>query len=332
MRRLKFVLRCIFSLALIALVLSKVNWPKLGAVLLRLDLRWAIAGWALSFLVIAGLALRWMILLKQQGLGFPFRTIFSLTWAGQFFNSILPGSTGGDLFKIFQLCRLAPERKAPAVATVVADRLNALGALIVLAAVGFAIEPGPLRMVAGERVSQRALLPALLALTCAGALGAWFVLRAFRDAPWLGKLHRTMTAAKTNFSVTPQLIVVVGLAFAIHVVNFSAVYLFARSLGIAISYPQVLLMMPVILFLVLIPVTINGHGLRELLLIGYLSYLHIGLNGNAPGSTQEIAVAWSFLLVSNDLLWSVPGGVLYLVSFRRAGAEPSGGRTAAALQ
>src|SRR3712207_9577460 len=65
---------------------------------------------------------RWEIFLQQQKLALPFGTTLALTWAGQFFNSCLPGSTGGDLVKIFQLCRFWPQRKAAAASTVVADR------------------------------------------------------------------------------------------------------------------------------------------------------------------------------------------------------------------
>ena len=54
------------------------------------------------------------------------------------------------------------------------------------------------------------------------------------------------------------------LAFAIHLVNFLVTYLLARALGISITPPsKSLLMMPVVLFLVMLPVTINGHGLRK---------------------------------------------------------------------
>lgn len=318
---LKFVFRCFVSLALILFVLSKVDWTELRAVLVRLDWRWAVTGWALSFFIIGGLAVRWQILLRQQGLRFPLRTIFSLSWAGQFFNSILPGSTGGDLMRIYQVCRFAPAQKAAAVATIFMDRLSALIALLLLAAIGFALDPAVLGPILGERVSRQTLLWLLAGLTFAAIAAALLVITVFHDASWFGKLQRTLRAARTNIALGPQLLAVAALAFGIHVVNFSVVYLFARSLGITISYWQVLLMMPVILFLVMIPVTINGHGLRELLLIGYLSHFGVHLDRNSPAEIQEIAIALSLLLVTNDLLWSVPGGILYLVRFRRTAAE-----------
>lgn len=107
----------------------------------------------------------------------------------------------------------------------------------------------------------------------------------------------------------------VFLAFAIHLLNFLTIYLFARALHIPISYGQVLLMMPVVLFLVLLPVTINGHGLREVLLIGYFGYLGITAAGTSGAQVRETAVALSLLAVANDLFWSAPGGLIYLIYF-----------------
>ena len=120
-------------------MLRKLDWHGLGEVLGRLQLGWVALGWASTSLLVVGLAARWRIFLKAQGIDLPFATIFSLTWAGQFFNSVLPGSTGGDVIKIYQLCRLAPDRKAAGAATVVVDRLVALSALMLLAGIAFLV-------------------------------------------------------------------------------------------------------------------------------------------------------------------------------------------------
>ncbi len=288
--------------------------------LARLDLRWAIAGWAISFLIIAGLTLRWRILLAQQGLAVPARTVFALTWGGQFFNSILPGSTGGDVIKIYQLCRLAPERKASAVATIFVDRLAALIALLSLALLGFIFEPVPLKILADEGPGWTAPLVAsiVLGLAFIGTLASWFAYYFLRRTSWLGRMQRMLAATKTHLAASPALAMVFLLALTVHLITFTVVYLFARSLGINITYTQIIVMVPVVLFLMLLPITINGHGLREVLLIGYFKHMGIGLSGAGVSGVQEIAVALSLLLVSNDLLWSLPGGIWYFAMFRRA--------------
>lgn len=298
------------------------DWGALGAVFTRLHPGWALAGWALTLLLIAGLALRWQIFLREQKIELPLPTIFSLTWAGQFFNSFLPGSTGGDVVKIYQVCRLVPDRKAAAAATVFVDRLSALLALLVLAVIAMIIDPVPLRALSTHSLSIRTLSWIFLAFVVA-ALAAGLLFRTLRSTFWGGRLLRTLIAAKNNFSFNRRLLAAVLLAFAIHLVNFLIAYFFARALGISITYLQVLVIVPVVIFLVMLPVTINGHGLRELLLIAYLTQMGITLSGHPESGAREIAIAWSLILVANDLLWSLPGGIWYLARFKSFHATSS---------
>src|SRR5437763_15654797 len=102
MRHLKLPLRCLVSVALIWFIARKVNWHDLSSILNRIDWRWALLGSLLTFGTIAGLAYRWRIFLTLQSIPVAFGRIVALTWAGQCFNSLLPGSTGGDVFKTVQ--------------------------------------------------------------------------------------------------------------------------------------------------------------------------------------------------------------------------------------
>ena len=67
----------------------------------------------------------------------------------------------------------------------------------------------------------------------------------------------------------------------------------------------------------MMPVTVNGHGLREVLLIFYFTYFHIALTGYAEVGVKETVVALSVLLVANDLLWALPSGLWCLARFKR---------------
>ena len=155
---------------------------------------------------------------------------------------------------------------------------------------------------------------ALVSATVAG----WVLFRFLRTTHWLGRLQRTLLASKKSFALNRNLLAAVVLSFGIHFLNFLMVFLFARSLGIGISYPQVLLIMPVVLLLVMMPVTVNGHGLREVLLIYYFTHFHLALSGHANVGVKETVIALSVLLVTNDLLWSLPGGLWYLARFKQS--------------
>ena len=279
------------------------------------DLRLAACAWTLVLPLILLLALRWRLFLHQQAIPVPIRTVTALTWAGQFFNSILPGSTGGDIVKIYQMCRLYPERKAAAATSVIVDRLIALVALMALAL--FGLWNGLPREVMGLTTLPSVppwLVAAMIGVSALTAFLGWRFLRKGRASEVVLRL-----LAPLKLALTPNryLAVGIGLAVMVHLLNFLCFYLFARSLGIEITYGQVLLVVPILLLCVLVPVTVNGHGLREALLIYYFTLLHISVAGQTEAHTPETVVALSALLVGNDLLWSLPGGIFYLAVLRK---------------
>lgn len=84
--------------------------------------------------------LRWFLLVRALDLPFTLRNAARLGLVGTFYNAFLPGSIGGDLVKAYFIARDQPDRRAAAVATVVADRLLGLfGFLWVVALVGGAM-------------------------------------------------------------------------------------------------------------------------------------------------------------------------------------------------
>jgi uncharacterized membrane protein YbhN (UPF0104 family) len=92
----------------------------------------------LAFVTLAVLAVgctflqfvRWYFLVRALDLPFTIRNAFRLGLVGVFYNVFLPGSVGGDLVKAYFIAQGHPERKASAVATVIADRLIGLFGLI----------------------------------------------------------------------------------------------------------------------------------------------------------------------------------------------------------
>ncbi len=319
MAKVKFAFRALLSVGLLLLVTRKINWSDLGVVLGRIDWSWAALGFLLSGTLICGLALRWQIFLRQQQITLPFGTVLSLTWAGQFFNSFLPGSTGGDLVKIYEVCRLHAGRSAAAITSVILDRLSALVVLLTFAAVAFFLEPAPLTELMGGRISAISLwwFGAILAVAAVVVL---IVGRVVISRPRLDKLRQTVVGAVR--SLRPNTAIAVLLASGIHSLNFLSLYFLAKSLGLTVTLGQILLIMPVVLLLLMLPITINGHGLREVLFIAYFTRLGVHLGQDHAIAYQEVAVALSLLMVANDLLWSLPGGLQYLVRFRVTKESP----------
>lgn len=276
-------------------------------------LRYVAAGSAFTLLMILGLATRWRIFLRSQAINVPFRPILCLTWAGQCFNSLLPGSTGGDVVKLVQICRAEPTRRAAAASTVVADRLSALLALVCLAGWGIVVAPGPLRLLADVKISRSIIVAAVLAAV-AGALVILLCVR--RSSHWLQRAQSVLLECRRAFGLA-TMAPATFLAVGVHLVNFLVIYLFCVALRIDLSYREVVAMMAVVLFVLLVPITINGHGIREVLLISYLTFFGARSGATDTSLAKDAAVALSITMVANDLVCSLPGGLWYLLRFGR---------------
>ena len=112
-----------------------VKRQEMFTALTRADPAWLFCGFVICGIVEFIAGLRWRLLLEVQGIHLPWPRLFSLLMIGVFFNSFVPGSTGGDMVKIFYLMKETPGRRADAFLSVIVDRMVGLFSLIVLAAV-----------------------------------------------------------------------------------------------------------------------------------------------------------------------------------------------------
>jgi uncharacterized protein (TIRG00374 family) len=234
---------------------------------------------------------RWYILVRAQDLPFRLADAVRLGLVGFFFNTVLPGSIGGDIVKAAFLAR-EQARRTVAVATVIMDRAIALWALVwfVTLAGGVFWATGNLT----DADAPRTILTIAAVITAASAL-AWLLLgflpthRADRFADRLERLPRVggsvaefwravwMYRCRQKAVLLSMLITVVGQSgFAI------AFYCSAHVLwdGDAVHNPiptlvQHFLIVPVGLVVQTMPLFPGGAGIGELgfgLLYRWFSY------------------------------------------------------------
>jgi uncharacterized membrane protein YbhN (UPF0104 family) len=263
----------------------RLDWHGFGNVFARVSWLWFAGAVLFAPSLVFMLSRRIQILLGAQQLYVPFLSLLRMTWAGQFFNTFLPGATGGDFFKMFHIGQLTPHAHSKGAAAIVLDRLSAVVGLAILTAAAFTIEPEPIQALARNSFAFSG---------AAAAAGA--VLLVAAAALWLTGLGNRVAFAKA-----------VAWATATHTLSFSVVWALSRGLHLNLSYLQVLTMMPVVLFVVLLPLSINGHGLRELVMIGYFRFFRVG-----PDPVLA-AVALSLTYVATDFITALPGGIIYLL-------------------
>ena len=132
----KKVLFSIFRMVVgIALVLylwqsGAINWAAMAGLVTQ----WEIALAIIVLLLLDAVALGWRLRVLLDPLGFhiPLLSAFRLTMIGVFFNSCLPGATGGDLVKIYYATEGNPGRATEVGTIVLLDRAVGMFALMVL--------------------------------------------------------------------------------------------------------------------------------------------------------------------------------------------------------
>ena len=303
------VLRYALSITLLGWLAWQVDWLRFGG--LR-GLDWTLA---LPAALLAGFAYplqawRWHLLLRAQNLQLPARWVHGVFWIGQFYNSFLPGGVAGDAVRFGYLWREHPDRKAAAAASLLADRLLGLGALLALAALALGLHLS----LAGGGAELRTLLTAsivafglLLAAGWSAARTRWWesistrLLGAERASAWhdaavaLGGRHTTLALAAL-------------LSVAVWLVDFISLWLLARSVGLEVGLLGMAVAAAAAYVAAALPISIGGHGVREGALVAVMALLGLGTGQSGPVALLAVA----FWAVSVG--WSLAGGMVYLLS------------------
>jgi len=288
-------------------------------------------GYALLALLAVGpttfiLGWRLRYLLAMQHIEMSRTEAILLTFAGNFFNFALPGTTGGDLYKAYHIARHAHKR-TEGVTVVFLDRAIGLISFVLLAS---------LCILASWRTQALGRLGKLVGLMMAALFvgAAIFFSRRFRR--WIGyeallarlpmadRLKRVDQTA-FNFRYHPrQTAVALLVTAASHAFLALGVMYFARSVGMPRPrmfdshgmgefYLACMLALTVGYLLAAVPISFQGFGLLEAVFLRVLAVGGWGTN------SQVIAVCLGARVI--QLIWSLPGIVVPWLGLRRPTAK-----------
>jgi len=275
--RARALLRLIVTLAALAAVVLAIGPGAVLGAVRGADPGWVALAVALLSAQIVLSALRWRLTAGALGLPIPARRAVLEYYLSVLGNSLLPGGILGDLGRIARARGDAGLKRAAE--TVVMERLAGQVVLAIAAALG----------------AIWWLWPQPGALAGAGALalglGALVALVGRPGAGLRGRVHLAWGQAGMR---GPQ----AGLSLAILACNLGGFWAAAQAVGVGLSAPEALFLLPLTLAAMLIPLTIAGWGLRE----GAAAALW-PLAGIAP----EAAVAASVVFGIAALAAALPG-------------------------
>lgn len=303
-------------MALTAYFFWKAEPARVAGALARADIAWVAAAMGLVFLDRILMAQRWIALLVAltPGTRPPIAEVLRIFFVSTFFGSFLP-SVGGDLYRAYSLSRLQVSG-AQAAASVFMDRMLGILSIVI---VGALATPA-----SGRHGLQSGAIVALgLGLTATVIVAAIvFSERMAGSAQWVvARLPHTparrvggslLDAVRRYARHRDALLAVLLTSIVVQALRVVQAWCLGRSIGLPTPLVLYFVFIPVILLVMLLPVTINGLGTGQMAFEALF-----GSTGVGAAETFVLSV----LFIALGLVGNLPGGLLYAFGPRRPAEE-----------
>ncbi len=254
---------------------------------------------------------RWHELLMPLDIDLPFGRAFVLNMVGSFWNTCIPGSTGGDVLKALYVSKLTPHRTR-AVMSVLVDRGVGLLALIIVGGVMASLQWHV------RACRDVAIASAGLCGCCGLGMLVFFNPTLHRRSGLdailkvLPKQKQVRGAVDTlqRYGRRPGLSAwSLLVSFPVHATVVTSAMLAGMAFGLPLHWPYYWVCVPVIVLAAAIPISFQGAGVME--------YLTVQLT-HSQGVTVSQAVALAMSVRVVQIVWNLSGGLFVL----RGGFHP----------
>jgi uncharacterized membrane protein YbhN (UPF0104 family) len=259
-------------------------------------------------------AWRWSAISNDIGAPLPFSGALKYFMISQFYNQALPSFVPGDAYRVWGSKRFGNVRLA--LLSVVLDRLVTLIALAcwagldcVLLYFGYFAAKPPLWIapLAGLLAACGVLFLLLLA--------AWRSCRPILPPRIAAHLVPMMEAFSKLLS-RPKTALFFAVSLLIHAFSAASFYVLARGMHLSLTLGMVFAVVPLAMLAAVLPVSVNGWGLREGAMIALLGGFGIGV-------TQAVTLSITFGLW--QLVLGLVGALFVLCPDNRTAAPPKRG-------
>jgi uncharacterized membrane protein YbhN (UPF0104 family) len=285
--------RIAVSALLLSLIAWRTNWSEVGDKFahLRFDLWFAAVG--LYLLAQIASARRWQLFAKELRFEHTLPQYCAYSFIGLFFSLFLPTLVGGDVMRVWYLNGQSG-RKWAAAASVILERINGLLILIATACVGVLISPVDLPWwIVGSVWGIAAC--ACVGLVSTPILQRWQTL----SLDWRRQLQMFL-----DLLCFPKLLVESSvMSILVQIAGVLILWCLGIGLGLDVPLAYYCVLVPMVTLLMLLPISVNGMGVREGGTVLFLAPLGVG---------ESAALTLAFLWFATGIAVSLVGGVVYL--------------------
>jgi uncharacterized protein (TIRG00374 family) len=304
--RIPLLLKIIVSAVLLSVLIFKTQGSGILASLRDTNLSMFLIALFFSSLTILIRSYKWQLLLRVQGTQISLFMLQSLNYMALFFNNFFLGSLGGDAFKIYRMTA-SPYSKAGVLSSMVMERLTGISMFFLVVLLAYIVSYFSDIPIAPDIFLIPILLINLLIVSFS------FILIKFspkisilgHNLPVLGKVLGTIVL---NIDVHKKhrntFLLCLFLSILFYLLNIVAMYYYVLSANEDVHFIHLALIVPIALFIAMIPISMNGLGVQESAFFYYFSQL--GVNSSS-------AFIIALLPRIGMYLFSLVGALLYFI-------------------
>ena len=206
--------------------------------------------------------LRWFIVLGIYRVNIPFLDCLKIYFLGMFVSNFLPSTIGGDSIRYLALLRYEDD-SSTALSSIISDRLVNIIAMVLLMPISAVIFWDPLINTAASNFST-------------AAVGVGLKEKSQKWKSWISDLFKRILFL---FQSPRQLFFSMVVSWTAQLLYFLGLWFLANALGMSISYLQVSGISVLAYLVTLLPISINGYGVREITITSLYVILGFPIEG-----------------------------------------------------
>ncbi|HMB23160.1 MAG: lysylphosphatidylglycerol synthase transmembrane domain-containing protein [Chloroflexota bacterium] len=237
------------------------------------NLLWVALLFAISRIAVAW---RWHVLLVSGGIRIRFKDSLALTFMGLFAGNFLPTTIGGDVVRLVSVMQMGYDR-AVSLASLAADRLIGMAGMAMTVPFGLSsswnvLQGIPVKIFFFARFDKLVVF-----------------------------LKRTLASFSIWLKKPTSLLAALAFSWIHMLCLFGSIYILVDDLGAHTSFWLIAGLWSVTYFITLIPISINGYGVQEVVFTILLS--------EVVGFVPSVAATIALLIRAYFLLSSLPGAL-----------------------
>ena len=308
-KSLLIIAKVIVSGSLIAWILRQSDLVTIWETIKQADFALILAAFVLFYIGYLIIAKRQHTLLTAQDIQVSIPFLLQSFAIGMFFSNLLPSTIGGDASRMYDVWRVAGS-KSKAISVILIDRFFGMFALVIFGLIAAMLSTEVRQAVPGivlyMALALLAMLTVLWVVFGSGArLFEWFQNLKLGPLDFTQRMAANVTKGFALFKGRADVLhKATAWSFLLQLNVIAHFILIAYALDINVPTLAMFIIIPLAIILMLIPISINGIGLREAIFV-FLFGIY--------GVSVEAAVAFAWVALGMLLVQGVVGGIVFLL-------------------